>query len=387
MNLLFVMDPSPFGGAAVALILLTKELVSKGHSVTICTSRTPELDKKLEKSGACVISCGQVPAMITQSAYLPKTAVKVAVFGGRRILGSQKKALKIIEKRIDISKIDLIHTNSARSDLGCLIAQKYSIPHIVHFREYGVEDLECIYLRKNYIPYLNASADHMIAVSEAARKNWISRGIDKERITTIYDGVDPEAIPPRKQKSTDSKELRLVITGGITAFKGQHICIEAVNLLPREIRENVTLDIIGWQDPRYRKKLNTMVRDYSLGKQIHFLGAKDSINDMLQNYDVGLMASKAEGFGLVTAEYMAAGLCVIASRAGANPELIKSGENGLLFERESAKELADCIAKLYNDRGYTEKLALCGRNTVLSKFTSKRNADEICRLYEAVIYK
>ena len=384
MNILFVMDPSPFGGAAVALVLLTKELVSKGHRVTVCTSRTPDLDKKLEHNGVTVINCRHVPAMITASAYLPKTIVKILVFGGRRMFGSQKKALKIIQNQIDFSNIDIVHTNSARSDLGCMIARKYHIPHIIHFREFGIEDLECIYLKKNYIKYLNSSADYMIAVSDAARNNWISRGMDEKRIATVYDGIDTKMIISRNSDFS-SEQLHLVITGGITSFKGQHICIEAIHCLSDIIRPNVTLDIIGWQDPKYRKRLNAMINSYKLQNQVHFLGKKDSVNDLLCQYDIGLMTSKSEAFGLVTVEYMAAGLGVIASCAGANTELISDGENGLLFERDSAEELADCITKLYNNRNYLKKLALCGRNTVLNKFTAQQNADSICHIYNIIL--
>ena len=90
--------------------------------------------------------------------------------------------------------------------------------------------------------------------------------------------------------------------------------------------------------------------------QINFLGSINDVHERLGNYQIGLMCSRAEGFGRVTAEYMHAQLGVIASDSGANPELIQDGVNGLLFKSGDAKSLSECILRLYNNREFLIEL-------------------------------
>lgn len=381
MNILFINDPSPYGGASGALVQLVKHLTAMGCTVTVCTSRTPALDSKLRACGAKVISCGHVPVLIGKSPYALKTLAKIAVFGCERLLGKNRLAVRKIERSIDLSKIDIIHTNSARSDLGALIGKRYGIPHIVHIREFGVQDYSCISLNRNYIRDMNANTEVFVAVSDAVKKSWITRGINKNKTVRIYDGVDIDSIKIKKQNLGDDNKLKLIMAGAVVETKGQHICIKAIRLLPHEIRKNVILDICGWENPRYRAYLEKLISNCGLEGQVRFLGIRDGMGDILCNYDVGVMASRCEGFGLVTVEYMAAGLCVVASDSGANPELVVNGENGMLFDREKPQQLARCIEKLYNDRTAMKKMALCGHKKAVNGFTAQKNAKNVYDIY------
>ena len=381
MNILFINDPSPYGGASAALLQLTRELTALGHNITVCTSKTPELDKKLRAAGAKVISCGHIPALTSKSAYALKTLVKLAVFGGERLLGINRLALKKIEKSTDLSKTDIIHTNSARSDLGCMIADKYCIPHIIHLREFRTNGFFLISMKYRFIKYISDRCNMFIAVSDAVKDNWVKSGLDSRKVIKIYDGVELKA----ENKHKSSSKLRIIMAGSIEELKGQHICIKAIRCLPKRIRENVTLDIYGWEDHRYKKYLDRLIKKYELDSQIRFLGVRDGIGDILCNYDIGVMASRCEGFGLVTAEYMAAGLGVIASGSGASPEIVEHGKNGLIFNRDDPKQLAGYIARLYSDRALLKTLGQNARKKALAEFTAKTNAKRINDLYIQIL--
>lgn len=381
MNILFINDPSPYGGASGALVQLVKHLTAMGCTVTVCTSRTPALDSKLRACGAKVISCGHVPVLIGKSPYALKTLAKIAVFGCERLLGKNRLAVRKIERSIDLSKIDIIHTNSSRSDLGCLIAKKYSKLHIMHLREYISNGFHLYCLRRGYIGYISKNVDRFLAVSDALARNWISSGIDRAKITRLYDGADQTSITLKRTYDDMQVPLRMIMAGAVDELKGQHICIKAMRSLPADIRQNIVLDIVGWEDKRYREYLDRLIHRCGLEKQVHFLGVRDGMGDILCNYDVGVMASRCEGFGLVTVEYMAAGLCVVASDSGANPELVVNGENGMLFDREKPQQLARCIEKLYNDRTAMKKMALCGHKKAVNGFTAQKNAKNVYDIY------
>ncbi|MBO7472458.1 MAG: glycosyltransferase family 4 protein [Ruminococcus sp.] len=380
MNILFITDPTPLGGATNALIMLTKQLKAKGCNITVCVSGTPELKARLEDCGIKAVDTGHIPAMINRPRSALKAVVKKLVFSAMRSSYNLSSAVKKVERAVDLSSIDIIYTNSARSDLGCLLAKKYGKPHIIHLREFGVEDYGCMFLRRDYYSFLNRSSRCFVAVSDAVKESWAAKGLNSRKIVRIYDGIDTEAVLPRMSRNKEDRPLRVVIVGGILPAKGQHICIKALRALPKEMRKNVYLDIIGWEYPYYRDYLDRLIDRYGLKEQVRFLGIKDGVGDILCNYDIGLMASRSEGFGLVTIEYMTAGLCVIASNSGANPELISDGVNGLLFERDDFKALARCIVDLYHNREKREKMAENGRERALKEFDIEVCANRIYKL-------
>ena len=385
MNILFITDPTPLGGATNALIMLTKQLKAKGCNITVCVSGTPELKARLEDCGIKAVDTGHIPAMINRPRSALKAVVKKLVFSSKRNIYNLPSAVKKAERAVDLSSIDIIYTNSARSDLGCLLAKKFGIPHIVHLREFFSDGFELIVLRKNYTHFLNNYSVSFLAVSDSVKNNWVKNGIEECKTIRIYDGVEKKRIIARSAKNRFNNNLRLVIIGAIMELKGQHICIKALRALPEKIRKNVHLDIIGWEDQNYRDYLDRLIYKYGLKEQVRFLGIKDGVENILCNYDIGLMTSRSEGFGLVTAEYMTAGICVIASNSGANPELISDGVNGLLFERNDFKALARCIASLYCNRDMLEKLAANGRERAMKEFDIEVCANRIYKICTEVL--
>ena len=176
----------------------------------------------------------------------------------------------------------------------------------------------------------------------------------------------------------------MIIAGGVCEAKGQYYAIEALSYLPEQIKKNVYLDIAGWADPKYLKKLEKLIKECELESQVKFLGARNDLYEIYKEYDVGLTCSRAEGFGRVTAEYMYAGLCVIGSNTGATPELIEDNKDGLIYDYQNIHELARCIERIYNDRELLRCLSENGKKSAI-KFSSTRNAKEIYEVYLEIL--
>ena len=88
------------------------------------------------------------------------------------------------------------------------------------------------------------------------------------------------------------------------------------------------------------------------------LGYREDVCSLLHEYDCGVMCSRSEGFGRVTAEYMMAGLPVIASDTGANPELVNEGQTGLFYRWGDTSDLAKKIEMLADDALLCERMGL-----------------------------
>lgn len=295
-------------------------------------------------------------------------------------------AINELEKQLDIRKIDLIHSNSSREDLGALIANKYNIPLIWHIREFGDRDYRCYSYRKNYIEYMNESACRFIAVSEAVRAHWIKKGIQCEKIDCVYNGVLQRDVVTKSNDVVmqNNKQLKLVLLGCVSTTKGQEWAIEAIKRLADE-GIYIALDIIGDGARSYLKKLKGKVRGYGLQDLITFKGYLKNPGEKLAEYDIGLMCSKDEGFGRVTVEYMMAGLCVIASDTGANSELIEDGKSGLLYQYGNTESLVNTIKKCLDNPKDRCKMAKSGYIRATHEFTAERNAMQVYEIYKSVL--
>jgi glycosyltransferase involved in cell wall biosynthesis len=73
--------------------------------------------------------------------------------------------------------------------------------------------------------------------------------------------------------------------------------------------------------------------------------------------DAFLFPSTTDTLGLAMIEALASGLPIIAARSGASREIVNEGENGLLYEADSAPSLVAAVRKLFSDDGFHEALA------------------------------
>jgi starch synthase len=92
-----------------------------------------------------------------------------------------------------------------------------------------------------------------------------------------------------------------------------------------------------------------------------------------------------EGFGLVAAEAMACARPVVASRAGALPEVVVDGKTGILCDPREPAEFAQAILRLLEEPALVETMGQAGRERTLRLFQWEHNARCTLALYEEVI--
>ena len=386
MTILYILDYGTVGGATKAFISLINQIKKYDVTPIVVTGKRNDLYNLLESLKIQTIAAGHYTALESfsfKSLRWPYRLVKYII----RYYIHEYKALSILESCLDFSQIDLIHTNSARNTLGCRLAKKYCIPHLVHIREFGDRDFNCIKLTPQYIKLLDNYSSCFLSVSKSVQDYWNTKGIDPDKNHLIYDGVNYEDITKSSDKDKTNVKLKMFMAGGVYPTKGQHLAVEAIGYLPIDIRNNVTLDIAGWYSEIYITSMKKYAEDRGYSRQICFLGSINNVHEIIGQYQVGLMCSKSEGFGLVTVEYMHGQLGVIASNSGACPELIEDGNTGLLFKSGDSKDLARCIEMLYNDRSLLIKLSNNAKKDALNRFTASINAEKIYKKYNELINK
>lgn len=386
MHILFVHNMDSKYGGCQSLLRLIAALrdISPDLEVSVAIPQKSEGGELFRAAG-----CHVYP--VPYEAYLqekPEKKWKLPakfVIRGARYCCCRAVFVKRLKRQIDFQTIDLIHSNSGRDDFGAILSRQLDIPLVWHLREFSDLDYDCYGYRYDPGRFMKKSCGHFIAVSDAVRKHWIKKGIPADRITTVYNGVEVLAQTEKNRADLDSGILSLVIAGRVGETKGQHLIIQAISLLPEAYKERVELDIVGDGKPGYEHRIKKMVKEKKLEKCIHFLGYQKDFQKKLGRYDCGVMCSKCEGFGMVTAEYMMAGLPVLASDTGANPELVRDGVTGFLFPYPDAEKLKDRIQFLIENKSVLKKMGAAAAKTARERFAIGREAEAIFRLYQETV--
>ena len=381
MKILIISDGDSKYGAANALCQMVEQLLLKRDlDITVVLNHESSLAVYLREHGCKVIIVHYVLYYYAYPSSVWKLLIKKALYG-IKYRYSRISAVKELKKQINIEQIDLIHSNGSREDFGALLSEQFNIPLIWHLREFGDLDYKCFSLRKDYIDLMNRTANIFIAVSDAVKEHWIKKGLDETKIKKIYDGVKVRKLSAiRKMDLKNKKTIRMVMTGSLQPTKGQEQAIAMMAEL-KETGALFYLDFIGDGSRQYMAKLKKMIHDYDLEDSVKLLGYRTDVYAMLSNYDIGLMCSKSEGFGLVTAEYMMAGLAVLASNTGANNELVRDGVDGCLYNYGNISDMKKKLLKIINNNLGGEKTF----NYALAKFSNIENAKNIYNVYQTLI--
>lgn len=324
------------------------------------------------------------------------------------VTAKNNRAVSRIEKLIDLNMIDVIHTNIDRDIIGCTLAQKYAIPHVMHLREFATGHYNVEPLYEGQYEEYNRLVDRYIAISKAVGQNWQEIGLDAEKIKVVYDGIDVERVQQRKGSAVEAaaveenaagesaaevaaapqpRKLRLVMCGDVSSLKGQDQAIRALALIKEaSVRKNITLDVFGevHSEKAYMGDMQRIIEGSGLTGNVVFRGYSSQLASLLKGYDCGIVCSRREGFGLATAEFMAAGLAVIASDTGANSELIEDGVSGLIYHYQDVADLSAKIETLYKDPGKLDSFGRSARSAVEEKFTIGVNCRGILDVYREV---
>ena len=176
-----------------------------------------------------------------------------------------------------------------------------------------------------------------------------------KRVRLWPQGVDARRFHPEKA----SKEWRERLSGGnpsekILLYVGRLAPEKGIERLKALLREvaGTRLAIVG--DGPARRDLE---REFAATPTV-FTGVLQG-EDLAAAYasaDAFLFPSTTDTLGLAMIEALASGLPIVAARSGASNEVVSEGENGLLYEADSAPSLAAAVRRLFSDDGLREAL-------------------------------
>jgi glycosyltransferase involved in cell wall biosynthesis len=207
----------------------------------------------------------------------------------------------------------------------------------------------------------------------------------------IYPGVPVGALAARATRApldrSRIQEPLVGILGRLSAFKGQHVFLEAAALVLRR-RPDVRFVVVGGpvldEDHEYVDRLHRLALDFGLADRLQFVGHQPDVVPWLNALDVAVHATGGEPFGLVLIEAMALGTPVIATDLGGPSEIIEHGRSGWLVPVGRPHAMAEAILRVLDDAALRDRLSTGGAQRA-SRFTVERMSAAFASLFDSVL--
>ena len=344
--------------------------------------------------------------------YLPENNCEsfIVTSGGELLKFIDKKKVKVIRLPVQsknpilillnslaligiilFNNISIVHARSRAPAWSCLLATKVTGRKFVT-TFHGTYNFENSF--KRFYNSVMVRSHLIIAGSNfifSHIKQQYSKYLDaKKKLMVIFRGINIDYFDPTTKIEGEEKKLLaewdikkdkriLLLPGRLSAWKGQEVFIEAVNLVNTELGyEAFYVVILGSDQGRdlYKKKLIRLSEKYRMIKQIRFI---DHCKDMALAYkvsDIVISASiEPEAFGRVSVEAQSMEKLIIASNIGGSNETIVDEKTGFLFESGNSKALSQKILKALNlDETSLKSIGIEGRKNIIQKF----NVEKMC---------
>lgn len=297
---------------------------------------------------------------------------------------------------IESENYEIVHSHGARANLiSYFLKKKVKAKFITTVHSDYLLDFKDNFYKNIVFTNLNKFAlkrfDNYIAVSDSFKDMLVSRGFDKEKIFTIYNGIflEDRAIKDKesylKEKNIAYKDKFIVgILARLDKVKDHETFLRAA----REVLDkdkSVIFLIAG--DGQDKEHLLSLSKELALEDNVYFLGNEEHPYDFLNAIDINVLCSLSESFPYVIMEGGSLKKATVASKVGGIPKIILDGETGNLFEKQDYKALAAHILDLKNNDDERKKLGENLYSRIIDNFTHIKMAEKHVDIYRKIVSK
>lgn len=237
---------------------------------------------------------------------------------------------------------------------------------------------------------LSRLADWAIPNSEAGKEFLIQRGIGRERLRVIYNGIDLERLRAADGEVRRVRQQLALPPGGkvvgvaarLHPQKRHDAFLRAAAIISRALPDT-RFAIVG-DGPR-RSPLEQLARDLGLADKAVFFGEQRDVGSYIAAFDLAVLTSETEGCSNSILEAMASGKPVVATDVGGNRELVDDGETGFLVPMEDDEGVARAAVTILKDPELARSMGERARARVISHFSVDVMVQRYQSLYEETL--
>jgi glycosyltransferase involved in cell wall biosynthesis len=323
---------------------------------------------------------------------LKGSAVHVEEFHPRGGLDSPAGFYQILRLAAFLRRqgFDVVHAHDLWSNLmGVPAARLAGVPAIISSQRDLSQFAWYRGLKRKILRRVQRMSHVLLANATPIRDALIAEeGFSPAKLRVIRNGVDTARIQGGKRDrdrlfpGAGTGKLVVLVGNMHSDVKGHPWLIAAA---PAVLRHFPDTRFVLAGDGESRPVFEKLAEELGVRGSFEFLGRRDDIPDILASCDIGVLPSRAEGLPNAVLEYMAAGLPVVASRVGGNPELINDDVTGLLVPPQDSSALANALVELVRDEEKRNRIAINGRCLATQDYSFDRLVREVDELYTELL--
>lgn len=188
-------------------------------------------------------------------------------------------------------------------------------------------------------------------------KTYYVPGVGVE--TSAFKNATPKKKEILKEIGADTNSVLLISIGELNKNKNNRVIIKALDKLKNHDIHYILCGVGKKED-----ELLSIAKKSNLEKNVHFLGYRTDVSQLLKSCDVFVIPSYREGLSRSMIEAMAAGLPCIASKIRGNVDLIEDGKGGYLCDIDDVDGFAKAISEVVKDKKGRSKMGEINLQTI-----------------------
>lgn len=216
-------------------------------------------------------------------------------------------------------------------------------------------------------------ADRVVAISEGIAQVLRAQGLSAQKLRVVRSAVDPTPYQQAASRADLLDCFRLpgdAIVAGVVAQliprKGHRYLFEAIDQLRDK---HPQLHLICFGQGGELERLQQMARQLRLSQRIQFAGFRTDLPRWVGALDLIVHPALMEGLGIALLQASAAGVPIVACRAGGIPEAVRDGRNGLLVPPADATALAAAMDRILSAPALGRQMGTAGRQLIADEFS------------------
>jgi glycosyltransferase involved in cell wall biosynthesis len=368
------------GGPVKVAYDVSRELIRRGHEVTVYTSNG-------------IRGCLRVDSRINEV-----DAIRVHYFRNVSEMTAREMKLFITPEMIpvvrkEIQSFDIVHLHEYRSFQNVVVhhyAKKYGVPYILQahgslLRIMAKQRLKWIY-DMLFGNELLRDASKVIALNQTEAQQYRFLGVPEEKVEVIPNGIDLSEyadLPPKgcfkKKFSINDDEKIVLYIGRIHQSKGLSLLAEAFSIVLKEL-EKVRLAVVG-PDDGYSSAFSALISNLGINEKVLLTGFIEKEDKLAALVDsVVFVTPRFSGFPITFLEACVTELPVITTKRGDQLNLINNGA-GFVVEY-SPQSFAEALIYLLRNVDISRRVGQSAKKLLLNEFTLQKVVDKLEKVYE-----
>ena len=370
LDITFLSTAMGLGGADRQVLLLSRELDRRGHSVRIIS----------------VVPDGQMADDARESG-IPVSSLRVE--------STLDGVLSVPNLRRQAGEADVVHAHMFHANLLARVSRPLLQTKAVVSTIHNVYESTAAYHqphqktpRNRLYELTDRLSDCTTCVCQAAVERYSRLGVVRGETEVVYNGIDGEAFRPTTTPQSSGREGYCTADSFVWLTVGRFFEMKDYPNLVRAFARTSSPDTVLWvvghgEDEATIKRLT---RDLDIDDRVRVLGTVDDISAVMAAADGFVLGSRWEGFPMVLLEAQASGLPVVATRVGGIPELVADGQTGVLVPSEESAALAEAMDTIVEmDVDARAEMGRRGRERTVERFGIESITDRWVEIYRRLL--